>query len=712
VNAAAVDTILASALAVRAGGVSIIPIDHTTKRPDWRLLPTDPATGKPTWAPFMERIATEEEVRGWIAAGARAFAAVCGAVSGGLYAIDFDEARFYDQWQATVGELADSLVLQKSGRRGGGYHVLFRMANAGANDKFAWFEDGDEEIGRRIAIESRGEGGYIVLAPSEHPDGFYELLAGDLTAIPTITREHADVLLQAARDLDEMPLTRQQIGRAKESTKHRASANGDGSVIDAYNERFAVDAILEKHGYQPTRDGRYKRPGGASGSVYVRDGRSFHHSSNDPLSDGYWHRAFDLFCQFEHNGDCKAAVRSAAQVMSMKTAPHAKNHTAAPTDDPRETGADDQGEPDIISAGELIDRHPKLRDPVIGGIARKGDVVNTIGATKTQKSFNAHALLLCAVAGKPWLDTFTTPGCPCLLIDNELHASDIAHRLNIIAKDLGIYREQYAGRLDVWSLRGRITDIGQICERLMKLSPGRYGVIVLDALYRALPIGTDENDNAQATAIYNLLARVAEHLGAVIVIVHHTSKGSQGSKSVTDVGAGAGAYSRSADAHMISREHQEPGCVVMEVANRSFAPVAPIGLRWVYPLWHVDESLDVTAIRTDRKPGGRPPKSMKEQIEDASAKDEPWTPTRFAKAFVTADPQTSDEIVWEARNAGLSQRDATSLLRAAIGAKLAIAWPKAGNNVPTYYANRPPTVAEMPSTAPKPNGRKGKGANE
>ena len=44
-------------------------------------------------------------------------------------------------------------------------------------------------------------------------------------------------------------------------------------------------------------------------SLCVNDGRSFHHCSNDALSDGFWHRPFDLFCQLDHGGDCRAAVR-------------------------------------------------------------------------------------------------------------------------------------------------------------------------------------------------------------------------------------------------------------------------------------------------------------------------------------------------------------------------------------------------------------------
>ena len=67
----------------------------------------------------------------------------------------------------------------------------------------------------------------------------------------------------------------------------------------------------------------YARPGKdpVFGSVTVRDGRSFHHSTNDLLNDGFWHRPFDVFCQYRHGGDPRAAVKAAAAAMGMSTHP-------------------------------------------------------------------------------------------------------------------------------------------------------------------------------------------------------------------------------------------------------------------------------------------------------------------------------------------------------------------------------------------------------
>ncbi len=324
--------ILESAAAFINTGMSIIPIDHTTKRPLMRLLPRGD-DDKPTWAPFQKTIADVDAVAGWFENGCEAFAVVCGAVSGGLLILDFDEPRFYDAWKVAVGPLADGLPTQKTG--GGGYQVLLRCPQPGMNDKLAWIVDTTQDAGRRIAIETRGEGGYAVVAPSLHPSGNrYQWIVSpfneaDEIVIPTTPQAQADALLSAARKLDECPHTRQEQerieGQAHEEYQRRQHRwNGERSVIDAFNQAHSIEAMLEAHSYTRGYAGRYIRPSGKSESVSIRDGRSTHFSSNDPLNDGRSRGGygvcdpFDVFVQLDHRGDMKAAVKDAATKLGIK----------------------------------------------------------------------------------------------------------------------------------------------------------------------------------------------------------------------------------------------------------------------------------------------------------------------------------------------------------------------------------------------------------
>jgi hypothetical protein len=92
------------------------------------------------------------------------------------------------------------------------------------------------------------------------------------------------------------------------------------------------------------------------------------------------------------------------------------------------------------------------------------------------------------------------------------------------------------------------------------------------------------------------------------VNIHHSSKGSQSDKAVTDVGAGAGSQSRAADTHFILRPHQTEGVIVAEAAVRSFPPMEPVCLRWEYPLWRLDGEADPRLLRQ--------PKTAREQRKE------------------------------------------------------------------------------------------------
>lgn len=301
-------TVYEAARIAVAHGISVVPVDMKTKEPFWSRLPKD-ENGDRTWATFQKQIADEETLRAWFSDGKAGLAIVCGAVSGGLLVLDHDILRFYDAWLQNVGELVDGLPIQRS--KNNGRHVLLRCPNPGKNQKLAWAPNEEEETGREISIETRGEGGYIVVYPS---DG-YEFLIGSLTSIPTVSQARADALLAAAASLDEAPYTRQQLASMEQArqkqSQHRAQLNGEGSVIDAYNASTTIEETLEKYGYKRTsKEGRWIRPGGEKTSVVIQDGKSYHHNSNDVWGDGYWHDPFDFYCYYEHNNDPKAAARA------------------------------------------------------------------------------------------------------------------------------------------------------------------------------------------------------------------------------------------------------------------------------------------------------------------------------------------------------------------------------------------------------------------
>lgn len=311
--------LLPFALDLADGGCSVIPV-RRDKRP-WI-----------NWKPYQAKAAVPEEIIRWATdPRTTGFALVCGPVSGGAEVLDFDEAEFYPAWLKAAPAWAKDLPTQRTGR--GGYQVAYRRPLPPGNTKLAWVPcDPDQDgvvipAGREIAIETRGTGGYALIPYSLHPSGaHYTVLHGNWSALPTLTEAQAEELWAAARGLCRVPLSRQDVTRLQRGSTSRVSVFGqDGeSVVQAYNARTDIHQALSAAGYTQFTPQRYTRPGlnASPGGVHLLEderGRlcSYHHSSNDLLNDGHLHDPFDLFVAYQHGGDFKAAVKSAARELGL-----------------------------------------------------------------------------------------------------------------------------------------------------------------------------------------------------------------------------------------------------------------------------------------------------------------------------------------------------------------------------------------------------------
>ncbi len=333
--------------------------------------------------------------------------------------------------------------------------------------------------------------------------------------------------------------------------------------------------------------------------------------------------------------------------------------------------------------GDLLLECPTLRPPVIQGLLRQGETMNLIASPKTGKSWLAADLALMFATGQPLFHTFATVPGKVLLIDNELHRETIAFRMAKVADARSIAVPEFASQIHVESLRGRLLDLPALASWFARFPRGKFPVVIIDSLYRMLPPETDENDNAAMCRLYNLIDAYADQLGAAFILVHHTSKGNQSGKGVTDVGSGAGSISRATDSHLILRPHAEPNCAVLEAAVRSWPPVEPRVLRWTFPVWTPADELDPQQLRID--PFGQRSKKAVETKEGPVAK---WTPELFVETFLSETCQPGDDILDAAEDTGLSERQTRKLLRAAVRKGLIHQHREAANQ-PAEYATGP-----------------------
>ena len=248
-----------------------------------------------------------------------------------------------------------------------------------------------------------------------------------------------------------------------------------------------------------------------------------------------------------------------------------------------------------------------LNKPVISGLLRRGEVMNIVAPPKAGKSFLAYPLALACMTGTPWMgiEALACAKGRVVLIDNELHAQTIANRVVSIMTHWQM-DTRWQRFLRVVSLRGKVTSVFQMKEKLfpsMRLL--KPSLIILDSLYKALPPGISENDNAAMTEVYSALEEaVAMTETAGLVVIHHTSKGSQGNKDVTDIGSGAGSQSRAVDTHLVLRELEEEqgkDKFSIEARCRSWPRPEPFVVQWRYPVWEAADG-DPMALKGLSRP--------------------------------------------------------------------------------------------------------------
>lgn len=560
-----------SAVAMKylSAGLSALPADRKLKCP----------LGK--WKEWQGRLPTRDEEQTWFANPQDAICIICGKVSGNLEVLDFDNhGELFPKWKEGIpADLLTKLILEQT--PSGGFHVAYRCADdVCGNIKLA---RGVRDGKTVTLIETRGEGGLVLCAPT----GGYEMQQGDYASLPCLSHTEREQLLLPAWRLDE----------CKPSSLTTVSPMPDGFTLfepessafeqrpgDDFNGRGDIRPCLEKHGWvslgvQPDGNEYWRRPGKESGgnSATLKDGIFYVFSSSaSPFEPSRGYSPFSVYALLEHNGDFGKAAGALLSEGYGRTSdfsvPDGLDQLIANLTKEKE-------EPDYFTAREIMKTYPNMREPLIGGLLRKGEVMNLVAAPKTGKSWAVMQLALALASGGDWL------GLPCrksrvLLIDNELHKETLANRLARVSGAMGIFPEDAS--LDSFFItpqRGKAKNLRNLAGKLKDFRERQFDVIIIDALYKALPPEVDENSNGQITDIYNTLDGYAQNIGAAIVLVHHTSKGNQANKSVTDVGSGAGAQSRAPDTHMALRQHREPGVVSVACCVRSFPPLAKFCIR-------------------------------------------------------------------------------------------------------------------------------------
>ena len=257
------------------------------------------------------------------------------------------------------------------------------------------------------------------------------------------------------------------------------------------------------------------------------------------------------------------------------------------------------GLPEIEDACDFCKRNLPLPPELIEGLLHQGSKMSLGGASKAYKSWALLNLALSVGYEKPWLGCQTVRS-RVLVINLEIQQAFCRKRLNTLADARRITQER--GWLDIWNLRGYATSHQEIFPKIVeRVGNCGYGLIVLDPIYK-LYGNTDENSASDVAALLNSIETVAVRTGAAVAFGTHFSKGNQAGKNSIDRVSGSGVFARDPDSILNLTAHEEPDCFTLEATLRNFPPMEPFVVKWDYPLFVRDASLNPADLKTPGRP--------------------------------------------------------------------------------------------------------------
>ncbi len=306
-------SLLDAALALHDAGCCIVPA-----RPDGSKAPAA------FWKQYQHERPDRDHARAWLSNGAfDGFGIICGSVSASLEMLEFEgravTAGTHMAYRDLLADHGLAVLWQKiiNGYTeltpSGGLHILYRTDGVPrGNTKLARDTAGD------ILIETRGEGGFTIVAPSggrTHPTGKpWQIAAGGPATIVTITETERDTLHAIASMLDEQPPP------PPPSQGYTGTADHDRPGDD-FNARATWDEILVPHGWHAVRslgqDARgWRRPGkdGPGISATTREtGGLYVFSTSTSFDIEVPYSKFGAWTLLNHDGDYSAAAAQLAR---------------------------------------------------------------------------------------------------------------------------------------------------------------------------------------------------------------------------------------------------------------------------------------------------------------------------------------------------------------------------------------------------------------
>jgi hypothetical protein len=463
--------------------------------------------------------------------GAFGIGIVCGQASGGVECLDFD--NHFDDAKTTVSRFVEELgdvyskynfVIQST--TSGGYHMIYRCETVSGNIKLAerpkW-EEGKNRWRPDAIIETRGEGGYFVAAPTPG----YKVLRGSFSDMPVITREDRQHIIDVAKSFN----TWYELAKNENETEGRPGDmfNNDLDSLPRMKSALTKDGWLEVRPQQWRRPNKTKGISATLGKVaenvfYVFSANAY------PFTDKKAYTAFQVVALLEYNGDFKAFAKELGEKYGT-TKPNGKQYGKQ-----QESKKDTKELEDILSRALINLQIPvakppvaiKIRDFENGALWDKrlftlGNFSAITGKSKSKKTFFGSILLAAAVKNgvvfNKIIGSLPDNKRNVFLFDTEQSDYDAYITAKRVPSIIG---EQGYINFGAFDLREYTPlDRCQIIEFALECNRDKVGFVVIDGI---ADLANARNDEIEATRVVSLLMKWTKIYQCHIVTVIHQNK--------------------------------------------------------------------------------------------------------------------------------------------------------------------------------------------